>query len=53
MGLCLRITPFIRPWLIMTINESCPLEGGRSVTRLTESCLKSRGEDNGMEVSGG
>ena len=49
----MRITPFIRPWLTMTINESCSLEGGRSVIRLTESCLKGRGEDNGMGVSGG
>ena len=36
----MRITPFIRPWSTMTINESCPFEGGKSVTRLTESCLK-------------
>ena len=24
----MRITPFIRPWSTMTINESCPFEGG-------------------------
>ena len=49
----MRITPFIRPWLTTTINESCLFEGGRSVTRLTESCLKDRGKDNGLGVSGG
>ena len=37
----------------MTINESCLFEGGRSVTRSTESCLKGRGEDKGIGVSGG
>ena len=39
----MRITPFVRLWSTMTINESCPLEGGRSVMRSTESCLKGRG----------
>ena len=48
-----RITPFIRPWLTMTINELWPFEGGRSVMRSTDSCLKDRGEDEGMGVSGG
>ena len=48
----MRITPFIRLWLTTTINKSCPFEGGRSVTRLTESCLKGRGEDEEMGVSG-
>ena len=47
-----RITPFIRPWLTMTINESCLFEGGKSVTKSTKSCLKGRGEDDGMGVSG-
>ena len=49
----MRITPFIRLWSTMTINESCPFEGGRSVIRLTESCLKGREEDEGMGVRGG
>ena len=49
----MRITPFIRPWLTTTINESCPLEGGRSVTRSTESCLNGSGEEEGMGASGG
>ena len=49
----MRITPFVRPWLTMTINESCPFEGGRSMIRLTESCLKGRGKEEGMGVSGG
>ena len=49
----MRITPFIRPWSTMTINESCPFKGGREVTRLTESCLNGRGEDEGMGASGG
>ena len=49
----MRITPFIRPWSTTTINESCPFDGGRSVTRSTESCLKGRGEDEGMGASGG
>ena len=49
----MRITPFIRPWSTMTIKESCPFEGGRSVTRSTESCLKGRGKDEGMGASGG
>ena len=49
----MRITPFIRPWLITTINESCPFEEGRSVTRSTESCLKNKREEERMGVSGG
>ena len=49
----MRITPFIRLWLTMTINESCPFEVGRSVTRSTESCLKGREEEEGMGASGG
>ena len=49
----MRITPFVRPWLTMTINESCPFEGGRSVTRSMDSCLKGRVEDEGMGASGG
>ena len=48
----MRITPFIRPWSTMTINESCLLEGGRSVIRSTDSCLKGRGEDEAMGASG-
>ena len=49
----MKITPFIRPWLTMTINKSCSFKGGRSVTRSTESCLKGRGKEEGMGVSGG
>ena len=49
----IRITPFVRPWSTTTINESCPSEGGRSIMRSTNSCLKGRGEDEGMGVSGG
>ena len=48
----MRITPFVRPWSTTTINDSCPFEGGRSVTRSTDSCLKGRVEDEGMGVSG-
>ena len=49
----MRITPFIRPWSTTTINESCLLEGGRSVTRSTESCLNGSGEEEGIGASGG
>ena len=49
----MRTTPFVMLWLTTTINESCPLEGGRSVMRLTESCLNGSGEKEGMGVSGG
>ena len=48
----MRITPFVRPWLTTTINESCPFEGGSEVMRSTESCLNGRGEDEGMGASG-
>ena len=49
----MRITPFVRPWSTTTINESCLLEGGRSVMRSTESCLKGNGKEEGMGASGG
>ena len=49
----MRITPFVRSWLTTTINESCLFKGGKSMTRSTESCLKGRGEVNGIGVSGG
>ena len=49
----MRITPFVRPWSTMTIKESCLFEGGRSVTRSTDSCLKGRVEDEGMGASRG
>ena len=49
----MRITPFVRLWSTMTINESCLFEGGRLVTRSTESCLNGRGEEEGMGASGG
>ena len=48
----MRITPFVRLWSTMTINE-CLLEGGRSMTRSTESCLKGRREKEAMGISGG
>ena len=48
----MRITPFVRLWLTTTINESYPFEGSKSVTRLTKSCLKGRGEDDGIGMSG-
>ena len=37
-----RITPFVRPWSTTTMTESNLEEGGRSVMRSTESCLKGR-----------
>ena len=49
----MRITPFVRPWLTTTINESCPLEEGGLVMRSTESCLNGSGEEEGMGASGG
>ena len=49
----MRITPFVRPWSTMTINESCPSDGGRLVMRSTESCLKGSREAKGMGASGG
>ena len=47
----MRITPFVRPWSTMTINESCPFNGGKLVIRLTDSCLKGRAKDVEMEAS--
>ena len=49
----MRITPFIRPWLTTTINESCPFDEGRSVMRSMESCLNGRVEVDGIGASGG
>ena len=49
----MRITPFVRLWLTMTINESCLLEGGRLVMRSIESCLNGSGEEEGIGASGG
>ena len=49
----MRITPFIRLWLTTTINKSCPFEGGRSIIRLMESCLKGKGKEDGMGARGG
>ena len=43
----------VRPWSTTTINESCPLDQGRSVTRSTDSCLKGRGDNKGMGANGG
>ena len=48
-----RITPFIRPWSTMTIKESKPPDGGRSVMRSTESCLKERAAEEGIGAMGG
>ena len=48
-----RITPFIRPWLTMTMTESKPAKGGRSVMRSTESCLKGREMVDGIGRRGG
>ena len=48
-----RITPFIRPWSTMTITESNPDERGRSVMRLTESCLKGRETEDKIRQRGG
>ena len=49
----IRITPFVRLSSTMTINESCLLKGGRSIIRSTKSCLKGKGENDGMGASGG
>ena len=49
----MRITPFIRLCLTTTINDSYPFKGGKSVTRLTESCLKGKVENDGMGARGG
>ena len=35
-----RITPFERPWLTMTMSESKPWDGRRPVMRSTDSCWK-------------
>ena len=40
-----RTAPFERPWLTTTISESKPVEGGKSMTRLTESCWKGWEQD--------
>ena len=48
-----RITPFVRPWLTMTITKSNPDEGGRSVIRSTESCLKGREAADEIRQRGG
>ena len=45
-------TPFVSPWSTMTINESNPLAGGRSVTRSTDSCLNSREKEEEMGFRG-
>ena len=48
-----RITPFISLWSTMTMIESWPSEGRRSVIRLMESCLKGRDYNKGMGIRGG
>ena len=47
------ITPFVRPWSTTTKIEFLLFTSGRSVTRSTETCLKGRGEDEGIGFSGG
>ena len=48
-----RITPFIRPWSTTTITESKPADGGRSMMRSTDSCLKGREMEEGIGQSSG
>ena len=48
-----RTTPFVRPWSTTTIKESKPSDRGRSVMRLTESCLKGRMVEEGIGTRGG
>ena len=49
----IMITPFVRPWSTTTIIESLSHILGRSVMRLTESCLKGRDKDEGIRANGG
>ena len=49
----IMITPFIRPWSTTTINESNPLEGGRSMIRSMDNCLNSRVVEEGIRLRGG
>ena len=49
----MMITPFVRPWLTMTMIESLPRTLGRLVIRSTEICLKGRRADEGMGFNGG
>ena len=49
----IMITPFIRPWLTMTMMESRPFTRGKSVTRSTESCLKGNKEVDGIGFNRG
>ena len=46
-----RITPFVRLWSTTTSKESWPEDGGRSVIRLTESCLNGRRVEEGIRES--
>ena len=48
-----KITPFVRLWSTMTMIESKPEDGRRSVMRSTESCLKGRAMVDGMGQRGG
>ena len=47
------MTPFIRPWSTTTIKESKLPDGGRSVMRSMESCLKGRMVEEGIRARGG
>src|ERR1700709_163753 len=48
-----RITPLVSPWSTVTMTESKPLQGGRSVMRSTEIWEKGRVADEGIGFSGG
>ena len=48
-----RITPFVSPWSTMTTTESWPSDGGRSVMRSTDNCLKGRVCKEGIGTRGG
>ena len=48
-----RITPFISPWSTTTTTKLWPSEGGRSVIRSMEICLKGSNCDKGMGIRGG
>jgi hypothetical protein len=47
------ITPYIRPWLTMTMIELNPPEGGRSVMRSTKREVKGAVVVEGIRTRGG
>ena len=49
----MMITPFIRPWLTMTMMESMFPTQGRLVTRSTDSCLNGKVVVDGTGFNGG